>query len=297
MQENLSLYHVFYVVGKTGNISKAAKELFISQPAVSRAVQKLESSLNVSLFKRSSRGVILTSDGELLFQKLKGAFSLISEGEELLLHSNSHAVPHLRLGTSSTLCRYVLLSYLKPYISAHPQVRVNISCQSTYQTLQLLDEDKLDLGLIGRPGKLQGYYFYPLLHINDTFVATKQYLKNQQALYSGGSFYQTATFMMLDEKNITRQTIDARLKEHRIELNHILEVTSMDLLIQFAIIGLGVAGVVRQFVETELREGTLVEVPVGFAFPDREIGFVCRKGDEKLPLLKSFFSPSEVCQK
>ena len=102
---------------------------------------------------------------------------------------------------------------------------------------------------------------------------------------------------MLDEKNITRQTIDARLKEHRIELNHILEVTSMDLLIQFAIIGLGVAGVVRQFVETELREGTLVEVPVGFAFPDREIGFVCRKGDEKLPLLKSFFSPSEVCQK
>lgn len=87
MQENLSLYHVFYVVGKTGNISKAAKELFISQPAVSRAVQKLEASLNVSLFKRNSRGVILTPAGELLFQKLKGAFSLISEGEELLLHS------------------------------------------------------------------------------------------------------------------------------------------------------------------------------------------------------------------
>lgn len=179
------------------------------------------------------------------------------------------------------------------YILSSPG-RVNISCQSTYQTLQLLDEDKLDLGLIGRPGKLQGYYFYPLLHINDTFVATKQYLKNQQELYSGGSLYQTATFMMLDEKNITRQTIDARLKEHRIELNHILEVTSMDLLIQFAVIGLGIAGVVRQFVETELHEGTLVEVPVGFAFPDREIGFVCRKGDERLPLLRSFFSPSEV---
>lgn len=289
MQENMSLYYIFYTVGKTGNISRAAKELFISQPAVSRAVQKLETSLETRLFKRNSRGVVLTPDGEILFQKLKEAFALVSEGEELLLHNRSRTVPHLRLGTSSTLCRYVLLSYLKPYISSHPQVRINISCQSTYQTLQLLDEGKLDLGLIGRPGRLHGYHFRPLLHINDTFVATEQYLKTQQELYSQDSLYQTATFMMLDEKNITRHTIDTQLKEHRIELNHILEVTSMDLLIQFAVIGLGIAGVVRQFVEKELRDGSLVEVPVGFAFPAREIGFVCRKGDESLPLLESFF--------
>lgn len=292
MQENLSLYYIFYVVGKTGNISKAARELYISQPAVSRAIQKLEGSLDTLLFKRNSRGVSLTPEGELLFQKLKDAFMLVSEGEEALLHRHSGTVPHLRMGTSSTLCRYVLLSYLKPYISSHPQVRINISCQSTYQTLQLLDEDKLDLGLIGHPGKLQGYYFQPLLHINDTFVATKQYLKTQHDLYPHSSLYQTATFMMLDEKNITRQTIDTQLREHRIELDHILETTSMDLLIQFATIGLGIAGVVRQFVEKELREETLVEIPVGFHFPEREIGFVCRKNNQYLPLLEYFFSQS-----
>ena len=55
MQENLSLYYIFYVAGKTRNISRAAKELFISQPAVSRAVQKLEDSLGTTLFKRNSR--------------------------------------------------------------------------------------------------------------------------------------------------------------------------------------------------------------------------------------------------
>lgn len=290
VKENLSLYHIFYIVGKTGNISRAAKELYISQPAVSRAVQKLESNLSVPLFKRNSRGVALTPEGEILFQKIEKAFSLVSEGEEIILSSRSQAVPHLRLGTSSTLCRYVLLSHLKPYISSHPQVRVNISCQSTYQTLQLLDEEKLDLGLIGRPGKLHGYYYQPLMRINDTFVATKQYLKTQQELYPAESIYRTATFMMLDEKNITRQTIDTQLKEHRIELNHILEATSMDLLIQFATIGLGIAGVVRQFVEKELRDGTLVEVPAGFSFPDREIGFVCRKNSRHLPLLEYFFS-------
>lgn len=76
MQENLSLYHIFYVTGKTGSISRAAKELYISQPAVSRAVQKLEHNLNTLLFKRNSRGVALTPDGKILFEKYRQPLSL-----------------------------------------------------------------------------------------------------------------------------------------------------------------------------------------------------------------------------
>ncbi|MFR8313683.1 MAG: LysR family transcriptional regulator [Ruminococcus sp.] len=81
MQENLSLYHIFYTVSRTGNISTAAKELYISQPAISRAIKKLESNLDTTLFKRSSRGVTLTPDGQILYEKVKGAFDLLSEGE------------------------------------------------------------------------------------------------------------------------------------------------------------------------------------------------------------------------
>lgn len=57
MQENLSLYHIFYTVSRTGNISSAAKELYISQPAISRAIKKLENNLDTTLFKRSSREI------------------------------------------------------------------------------------------------------------------------------------------------------------------------------------------------------------------------------------------------
>lgn len=289
MQENLSLYHIFLTVGRTGNISQAAKELFISQPAISKAIQKLEENLDTVLFKRNSRGVTLTPDGELLFEKTKEAFALLSEGEANILHNRSRTIPRLRLGASSTLSKYVLLSHLKSYIAQYPQTRLTISCQSTYQTLRLLDEGKIDLGLIGRPKKLQGYHFRPLLAIRDTFVATEQYLKNQQMLYPEEPLFHTATFMMLDEENITRQSVNAQLKEHRIELSHILEVTSMDLLIQFSQIGLGIACVIREFVQEELTSGKLTEVPVGITFPAREIGFVCRKGEEQLPLLSHFF--------
>ena len=90
--------------------------------------------------------------------------------------------------------------------------------------------------------------------------------------------------MMLDEDNITRQTVNTQLKEHHVELSHILEVTTMDLLIQFAEIGLGIACVIRDFVKKELEE-----VPVGFSFPPREIGFVCRQKDANLDLIVPFF--------
>ena len=286
MQDNLSLYHIFYTVARTGSISHSSRELYISQPAISKAIQKLEQNLDTILFKRSSRGVTLTPDGELLFEKVKEALSLLDEGENSIRHNRSRDIPKLRLGASSTLIRYVLL---EKYIARFPHVRITISCQSTYQTLQLLDEEKIDLGLIGRPQKLRGYYFHPLLKIRDTFVCTQQYLENQKKLYPDEPLIQAATFMMLDEDNITRQTVNAQLKEHHVELSHILEVTTMDLLIQFAEIGLGIACVIRDFVKKELEEGTLVEVPVGFSFPPREIGFVCRQKDADLDLIAPFF--------
>ena len=248
MQDNLSLYHIFYTVARTGSISHSSRELYISQPAISKAIQKLEQNLDTLLFKRSSRGVTLTPDGELLFEKVKEALFLLDEGENSIRHNRSRDIPKLRLGASSTLTRYVLLSHLENYIAHFPHVRITISCQSTYQTLQLLDEEKIDLGLIGRPQKLRGYYFHPLLKIRDTFVCTQQYLENQKKLYPDEPLIQAATFMMLDEDNITRQTVNAQLKEHHVELSHILEVTTMDLLIQFAEIGLGIACVIRDFV-------------------------------------------------
>ena len=287
-RDRLSLYHVFYTVGRTRNISRAARELYISQPAISRAIQKLEESLDTELFKRSSRGVTLTSSGELLFEKVKEAFVLLDEGEDALLHNRSKNIQRLRLGTSATLCNYVLVPHLKSYIKKYPQVRVTISCQSTYQTLQLLEQGKIDLGLIGRPKKLSGFQYLPLQKISDVFVSAKDYLKNQQALYPTEPLFHTATFMMLDEDNLTRQSVNTLLKERQIELRHILEVTSMDLLIRFAEIGMGVACVIREFVQEKLDSGALVEVPMNGAFPAREIGFVYRKDHDSIPHLEHF---------
>ena len=84
MNQNLSLYRIFYATALAGNISKAADELFISQPAISQSIKKLEQSLDTALFVRSSRGVQLTEEGELLFSHVKSAFQTLEAGEHQL---------------------------------------------------------------------------------------------------------------------------------------------------------------------------------------------------------------------
>lgn len=286
--ENLTLYKIFHTVAKTGNISKAAKELYISQPAISKSIQKLETQLHTILFKRSSRGVSLTQEGKLLSQYVDNAFSSLQTGEELLSHNRSLGISQLRIGVSTTLCKYILLPHLQNYIQKYPHVKLTITCQPTYQTLNLLEENKIDLGLVGKTQNLKNLYFQPFHSVQDTFVATRQYLDNLSLRSETANLFSSATFMMLDEENITRQSVNRTLQDRGIILKNVLEITTMDLLIEFAKIGLGIACVIREFVQEELAQGLLQEVDLGLKFPKRTVGFACKKTDQNLPVIHNF---------
>lgn len=290
MEQNLSLYYIFHTVAEKGNISLAAKELFISQPAISKSIQKLEANLNTTLFKRTSRGVSLTQEGELLYKHTSEAFHALKKGEETLARNQMLGISQLRIGVSHTLCKYILLPYLQKFVQHYPHVRISISCQSTYQTLTLLEERKIDIGLIGEPHNPKGLYFQPLQRIHDTLVAAPSYLENLKMRSDSENIYQSATFMMLDEENISRQYVNQVLWEYHIEPEHILEVTSMDLLIEFAKIGLGVGCVIREFVKQELDNQELIEFLPDITFDPRPIGFVCRNEEQLSPVIQNFLN-------
>lgn len=281
--QNLSLYRIFYAAAQAGSISRAAEELFISQPAVSKAIQKLEQATGSVLFTRSSRGVVLTDDGELLYSHVKSALQTLENAENQLRLRHELGMGQLRIGVSSTLCKYVLLPSLKNFVKQHPHLRVTISCQSTNHTLQMLSDGVLDLGLTGRPEKLaSSLSFSPVMQIQDIFVSARDYLENFSRFAGKNCDAQTlvehGVLMLLDQENLTRQYLDRYLRENLIFPETILETTSMDLLIDFARIGLGTAGVIREFVLPELKDGTLLELALPFSIPPREIGFVYREG-------------------
>ena len=274
MNQNLSSYRIFYTVANTGYISKAAKELYISQPAISKSIQKLEESVGCKLFSRSSRGVVLTDEGKLLYEHVSEAFETLTMGEEKLKRSIELGVGHLKIGVSSTLCKYLLLPYLKEFIRQNPHISISISCQSTNDTLKLLEDNKIDIGLIGKPENLKNIHFDFLEEIEDIFVAAKDYLRNLKARgIQKDHILQSSTLMLLDKNNMTRQYIDDYLQENQIIIKDSIDISDMDLLIDFARIGVGVACVIKNFVREDLENGTLVEIPLGFPIHKREVGF------------------------
>ena len=183
----------------------------------------------------------------------------------------------------------MLLPYLKEFIHRNPHISISIECQSTNDTLKLLDDNKIDIGLIGEPEILKGYEFYYLDKIEDIFVATKDYLRNLSARgIKKHDILQNSTLMLLDKNNMTRQYIDDYLQENQIHIKDSIDISNMDLLIDFAKIGVGVACVIKSFVTDELADGSLIEIPLGIPIHEREVGFAYKNSAALPKSLRSF---------
>lgn len=290
MDQNLSLYHIFNCVAEKENISHAAKQLFISQPAVSKAISSLEDNLNVTLFIRSSRGVKLTDEGQLLYEHTHDAFQTIQQAEDSIKKITELGIGHLKIGASTTLCKYLLLPFLKDFVRQFPHIKIAIESQSTYHTLKRLENNTLDIGLVAKPENDKAFHFSTLGEIEDVFVATPDYLNNLKRREHDFDIFSTANIMLLDEENITRKYINKYFLENAIEPLHILEVTNMDLLIEFAKTGLGVACVIKEFVLSELKNGSLIQIPLKVPVHKREVGFTYHNNAFLTESMKQFLN-------
>lgn len=300
-EATLSSYRIFNTVAETGNLSKAAKALYISQPAISRAVSKLEQNLSVKLFIRNSRGVHLTDEGRLLYAHTKSAFDALRQGEENLRRIQNLGAGSLRIGVSTTLCKHILMPQLQKFIQEYPHLQINIQCHSTFEIMELLENGKIDIGLISEPNSLHNLEFFTIAEIEDIFVTTETYLKNlklreQEDASSGNtpvrknrrtvakkasdstlSFFKNGTLMLPDEKHISRLHIEDYFNKNQIETGQILEFSTMDMLIDFSKIGLGIGCVVKEFVTHELENHSLIELALPVKPNKRQVGFAYNK--------------------
>ena len=331
MIDNLNYYKVFFTVANTESISKAADKLFISQPAVSKSISNLEESLGTKLFDRGSRGVTLNEEGRILYEHLKNAFETITKAEDELHHINELGIGELRLGISTSLCRYILMPYLKNYIAANPHVKFTIDCHSTYNTIRQLQEGNIDVGFICETSLPPDYIYEPFREVHDIFIASDRYLHNLSVRENSSNFeaqtpnpwlmagnvtglfddnltsantaqddnlstesyrssnvtmssreiLERSNLMLLEKTNITRKHIDRYFYDYAINPGQILEINNMDLLIDFASIGMGVSAIVKEFAEEQLKNGTVVELELNAPIPPRTVGFVYKRGLDK----------------
>ncbi|RFZ78581.1 LysR family transcriptional regulator [Lacrimispora amygdalina] len=242
MDINYELYKVFYHVAATLSFSEASKQLFISQSAVSQSVKVLEKKLNQTLFIRSTKKVQLTPEGEILLKHIEPAINLIQKGENQLLEANTLNGGQLRIGASDTICRYYLVPYLNRFHKAYPNVHIKVTNQTSIECAHLLENGQVDFIITNYPnsGLLSSQKIRVINEFADVFVANQEYFPlkgetvNLQKL-------QTYPILMLDRKSTTSEFLHHMFQKEQLDLVPEIELSSNDLLIDLARIGLGIA--------------------------------------------------------
>jgi LysR family cyn operon transcriptional activator len=289
MDVNLEWYRVFYRVAKTGSLTAAAEKLHITQPAVSHTIKQLEERMGGTLFFRTSKGVKLTTEGDVLLRYIEQAFLNIESGERAIAEMNQLHSGEIHIGASDTLCNYYLLPYLEQFHERHPHIRIHITNRTTPETLSLLRQGKIDFGIVGSPAPDKQIHFSRTATIHDCLVAGKgyEYLAGTPLGLDNLGQY---PLLMLEPGSSTRTYIDEFAAANGIGLSPEIELGSIDLLVQFALRGFGLSFVIREFIQERLERGELFELPLLPPLPERSIGVASLHGVPLSSASKAFLA-------
>ncbi|WP_315121121.1 LysR family transcriptional regulator [uncultured Clostridium sp.] len=287
MVNKLDLYRVFCEVGKCESFSKAAKSLYMTQPAVSQAIMQLERELEIRLFIRTPKGVILTNEGKVLFEYASSAINLISAGEKKLLESKNLMLGDLKIGVGDTISRYFLLPYLEEFHSQYPNIKLKIINKTTLELCPILKSGEIDIAICNFPIEDSSLEIRKCADVQDIFVCGEDY-KNK--LSTPLSFKDIINFplILLDPKSNSRQYVEKYMLSKGVKITPEIELGSHDLLLEFAKINLGIACVVKEFSKEYLEKGILHEVKMIEEIPKRSMGYCFLKSVSLSPASKKF---------
>ena len=269
MAVKLELYRVFKEVAETGNISAAAKNLYISQSAVSQSIKQLESALQARLFARSPRGVALTSEGQMLYQYVRSALGLIATGEDKLSQAQQLLLGTLVIGASDTVTSWFLTPYLDEFHRQHPGIRLKIVSGRSAKVLSLLKSGAVDIAFASSPAD-SAVDSWPCFSTHSVFVAGSQYPCDFDHAHTR---QEIADFplILLERKASSRVFLEQEFLKSGVTLNPEIELSSRSLLVSLARIGLGVAGVTLEFVQDALDAGDIRLLKTDFTIPARSV--------------------------
>lgn len=277
MEINFELYKVFYNVVKEGKISAAAKKLYISQPAVSQSIKQLEEKLGGKVFFRTPKGIKLTSEGEVFFKYIEKAYSFITAGESKFQEMLNLEHGEIVIGAGDTLCAHYLLPYLEQFHKEYPHVKIKVTNRTSYETLDLLKGGSVDLGILNLPIKEDKHLeVIETLTLEDCFICGDKYYPNftQKISLEQLSKY---PLVLLEKRSNTRRFIDKIFSDNNIIVKPEIELGSVDLLVEFAKIGLGISFVTKNFIHDELDKQEVYEIKLKEKIPKRKVGVVTLK--------------------
>lgn len=271
MDINYELYKVFYYVAKTLSFSEAAAELFISQSAVSQSIKVLEKRLDQALFLRNTKRVSLTKEGEMLFKHIEPAINLIARGENQITGINKTGGIQLRIAASDTICRYYLVPFLKKFHETYRDIHIKIINGTSLRCAELLQTNQADIIIANSPNPElnSNMHLETVKTFQDVFVLNPEYFQLSEYTLSLDQL-QSFPILMLGKSSTTSRFLHEQFLKHSIELVPSIEISSNDLLIDLAKIGLGIA-FVPDFCVNGTDSKELVTISTKEVFPKRKL--------------------------
>ncbi len=276
MSENISLdlYKVFIAVYENGSFSSAARELYVTQPAVSQSIKQLESALRVSLFTRDKKKVIPTAEAEQLYGMVHPALDMINVAEDNIEKMRHMTSGSLSISAGDAVLKYYLLPCLKAFREKYPNINIVVTNKTSTEAFELLKSGKIDVAFVNTPIDDEKLTYRACMKIHDVFIAGESFCDMKGKVVSGEELSKLP-LMMLEKLSNSRRAVDAEFLKRGIVLSPQLELGTHDLLVDFAKINFGVSCVTREFVN--YSDSGLFELNLDTSLPEREIALCWAK--------------------
>jgi DNA-binding transcriptional LysR family regulator len=258
---NRTQLSAFAAVAEAGGFTKGAQRLMVSQPAVSLHVAELERSLRAKLFDRLPRGVRLTAVGRLLLDFATRIESLEGEAEAAIADLLGLRKGRLIIGASLTIGSYFLPIALGEFRRQHPEIELEMEIANTQQIESMLRENRVDLAFTeGLPPKdassAQRIYGDRLVPIASPDHPIRKHKRLTAAMFC------REDLILREVGSGTRDVIEEELARRKMKIKPLMSLGSTEAIKRAVEAGVGLAIVSELAVETEVRAGTLVVLPI-----------------------------------
>ncbi|HDG96573.1 MAG: LysR family transcriptional regulator [Deltaproteobacteria bacterium] len=259
----LNLHHlrVFYLTAKHLSCTKAAEQLFVTQPAITSQLKRFEDWCELKLFKKRGRNIYLTEEGRLLYEQVKGIFDWESRVEGLIEELKGLKKGVLRLGTTKAYARYFMPALISSFHSAYPGIKIHLDEGSSLEMINSLVELRNEVAVIAKAIDNPDVEFIPfsqeeLVTIVPPFhpFARKGEVEVEELAKE--------PLIMKEQGSGTRKKVEALFSQHDLTPNILMETSNTEFIKQLVARGEGISFLVREAVGFELRDGKLAAVRI-----------------------------------
>jgi DNA-binding transcriptional LysR family regulator len=263
----------FVSLARTGSFTATAKEVFITQSAVSHSMKALEDELGCRLLNRVGKKTTLTLEGEHLLQHAKKILADMSAARSSIEKIGKWGETRLRIGATLSACQHLLPGVLREFKKSHPKCRVTLEAADSGALAEALNEQRIDLAISLGPNRAPTLEFVKLFEDELMFIVDPKH----PWVEAGGVArpeIPLQNFILYSRASQTFRAVESYFRSEDITLNTTMEVGSIETIKELIKIGLGISVLATWIARSELRDGSLVALPLGRRKLRREWGIL-----------------------